>query len=195
MRSPVADLLAGLATGLDRLGIAWYLFGARAAILYGVARLTADVDVTVRLPDTISNESLVAELASHGFRARVTDPGFIERTRVIPFVHTPTSVPLDLVLAGPGLEDRFFARIVIRTVDGVRVPVASAEDVIVMKVLAGRPKDIDDVVAIAASQEDALDVPHIRRTLHDLEQALSQSDLGPAFERALASSRRSRPPV
>jgi hypothetical protein len=51
MRSPVAELLADLAAGLERHGIAWYLFGARAAILYGVARLTADVDVTIRLPE------------------------------------------------------------------------------------------------------------------------------------------------
>lgn len=66
-------------------------------------------------------------------------------------------MPLDIVLAGPGLEERFFARVVVRTIDGVRVPVASPEDIIVM-VLAGRAKDVDDVVAIAASHGDALDV-------------------------------------
>lgn len=47
MRSPVADLLADLARGFERLGMRWYLFGAQAAIVYGVARLTADVDATV----------------------------------------------------------------------------------------------------------------------------------------------------
>lgn len=46
MRSPIADLLAALASAFDTLGMSWYLFGAQAAIVYGVARLTADVDVT-----------------------------------------------------------------------------------------------------------------------------------------------------
>ncbi|HEY5617144.1 MAG TPA: hypothetical protein VIK60_04325 [Vicinamibacterales bacterium] len=65
MRSPVAELLADLATALDEAGVAWYLFGAQAAILHGAARLTADVDVTVRWPDAQPNEALVARLERH----------------------------------------------------------------------------------------------------------------------------------
>jgi hypothetical protein len=45
-------------------------------------------------------------------------------------------------------------------------------------------------VAIAASQASRLDVDYVREMLHDLEAALSQSDLVPAFEQALARSRR-----
>jgi len=35
---------------------------------------------------------------------------------------------VDLVLGGPGLEDLFLQRAVERDVEGVRVPVATAED-------------------------------------------------------------------
>jgi hypothetical protein len=76
-------------------------------------------------------------------------------------------------------------------VEGLRVPVASAEDMVVMKVLAGRPKDEEDVVAIATAY-DALNEPAVRRTLVELEQALAQSDLVPAFDAALARARRAR---
>ena len=48
---------------------------------------------------------------------------------------------LDVVLAGPGIEEGFFARSVEIEVSGVRVPVARLEDLIVMKVLAARPTD------------------------------------------------------
>jgi hypothetical protein len=112
MRSPVADLLADLAAALSELDVSWYLFGARAAIFYGVARLTADVDVTIRLPRQISTETLAQRLESGGFIRRITEPGFIERTRVVPLVHTVSALPLDVVLAGPGLEDQFFERVV-----------------------------------------------------------------------------------
>jgi hypothetical protein len=192
MRSPVADLLADLAGGLGEAGVDWYLFGARAAILHGVARLTADVDVTVRLPESTSSGSLVAVLERHGFRPRVTDADFIARTRVIPFVHVATTLPLDVVLAGPGLEERFFERATVRRVEGVRVPVASAEDLVVMKVLASRPKDLDDVTAIAAAYGEALDVTYVRRMLRLIEEALAQGDLLPAFEQALERSGRRR---
>lgn len=189
MPSPVVDLLADLAVALEDAGIAWFLFGAQAAILHGAARLTADVDVTVRLPEAMSTEALIADLERHGFRRRISDPAFIERTRVIPLLHQPTRLPLDVVLAGPGIEDQFFYRVQRRDVEGVAVRLASPEDLIVMKVLAGRPKDIDDVVAVAAAYGKSLDVTYIERTLATLEAALAQSDLVPAFRQAMTRIR------
>jgi hypothetical protein len=50
---------------------------------------------------------------------------------------------VDLVLAGPGPEELFFERAEDRVIEGVRIRVASAEDVVTMKLLAGRPKDVD----------------------------------------------------
>lgn len=186
MRSPVLDLFADLSGALDALGLEWYLFGAQAAILYGAARLTADVDVTVRLLPPMSTEALVAALGSAGFTSRFSDPAFIQQTRVIPLVHASTSMPLDVVLAGPGIEDHFIKRVRTRDLDGTFVRVASPEDLIVMKVLAGRPKDADDVLAILEAQAGQLDLPYIRQVLRALEDSLGQSDLCPGFERALA---------
>jgi hypothetical protein len=123
------------------------LFGAQAALLYGAARLTADADVTVDL-GTRPTRELVDLLAASGFDLRVPDADdFVARTRVVPLVHRGTGMPIDVVLAGPGMEDLFLARARPHTVDDVTVPVASAEDVIVMKILAGRAKDHDDVEA------------------------------------------------
>jgi hypothetical protein len=177
MRSPVAELLADLAMALDGAGIDWYLFGAQAAILYGGARLTADVDVTIRLPDRASNEAVVELIERQRFTLRVPDADFIRRTRVIPFAHNSSGLPLDLVLAGPGLEDLFFSRAARRDVEGTPIPVASAEDLIVMKLLAGRPKDADDVGAIVRAYADRLDRPYIEQILTRLEEGLGQSDL------------------
>ena len=181
MRSPVGELLSDLAAALAPAGVGWYLFGAQAAIVYGAARLTADVDVTVRLPDAMSSQSLVARLADRGFRLRISDPAFIERTRVIPFVHHATALPLDVVLAGPGIEDQFLSRVHVRSIEGVQVYVASPEDLIVMKILAGRPKDLDDVRAVVAALGAQLDGDYVATTLTMLEEALAQSDLLPAW--------------
>ena len=51
-------------------------------------------------------------------------------------------IPVDVVLAGPGPEELFLARARQETVEEVAVKVASPEDVVAMKVLAGRPKDL-----------------------------------------------------
>ncbi len=79
-----------------------------------------------------------------------------------------------------------------RDVLGVRVPVAAAEDLVVMKVLAGRPKDFEDVKSIVAAQGGKLDVEDVRGTLRLVEEALGQSDLLPAFEGILAAVRASK---
>ncbi|WP_437812029.1 hypothetical protein [Sorangium sp. So ce1078] len=54
-----------------------------------------------------------------------------------------------------------------------------------MKILAGRPQDIEDVVAIAAARKD-LKLDLVRGTLHMLEEALDRNDLLPELSRALA---------
>ena len=99
-------------------------------------------------------------------------------------------MPLDLVLAGPGLEQLFLQRAQEHTIEGITIPVACAEDIVAMKILAGRPKDIDDAVAILAAREDAIRIELIRDTLRLLEEALAQSDLLPAFEQARQQARR-----
>jgi hypothetical protein len=183
--SPVADLLRALGLALEGLGLPWYLFGAQAVLLHGGARLTADVDVTVALGDRRIAQ-LVTALEEAGFSLRVTDvEGFAARTRVLPFLHEPSGLPLDVVLAGPGPEELFLARARPEIIEGVTVPVAAPEDLLVMKILAGRPKDLDDVAAIVAAHRDRLDLVGVRDTLRLFEEALDRRDLLPQLDQLL----------
>lgn len=184
MPSPVADFLADLARVLADLQVRWYLFGAQAALLYGAARLTADVDITLQMPRTVTTAQLADSLGQHGFRVRVSDPAFIAHTRVVPIEHMASGLPADLVLGGPGLEEEFLARAIIREIEGVPVPVASAEDIVVMKILAGRGKDLEDVSAILRAQRGTIDMLRVRTVLEQLEEALGQSDLMPLLDQA-----------
>jgi hypothetical protein len=157
------------------------VFGAQAVIAYGVPRLSADVDITLDLapPDP---EKFVREMEGAGFALRVEDADFARKTRVLPFVHLKTSMPLDVVLAGSGLEDEFLSRANPQDVGGVTVPLIDREDLVITKILAGRPKDIDDARGIWRLHGRELDAGRIRRILSLLEQALGQSDLVSGFE-------------
>ncbi len=189
MQSPQtvpAELLSALSAALSELRAQWYLFGAQAAVVWGRPRLTADIDVTVRL-EPEDPERLVRALAARGFSLRVGDADdFIRRTRVFPFLHVSSGMPLDIVLAGPGLEELFLSRAKPVTIGGVLVPVICPEDLIATKILAGRPKDIEDVRGILRERLPELDLALIRSTLAALEDALAQSDLVPAFEGEVA---------
>jgi hypothetical protein len=174
------ELLAALSKVLASWG-RWYVFGAQAVIAYGVPRLSADVDVTLRLvPD--EPQRFARDMEAAGFGLRIDDPDFVRRTRVMPFVHLATAMPLDVVLAGSGLEDEFLDRARAVDVGGTTVPLIDPEDLIIAKVLAGRPKDLEDATGLWGLLGQEMDAGRIRRILRLLEEALSQSDLLPGFE-------------
>lgn len=186
--SALDDVLAAVAAAMQRIGSRWYLFGAQAATLWGRPRLTADVDITAQIrPDQV--DEFLESMKQQGLTLRFDDPEFVNRTRVFPFLHQTTGVGVDVVLAGPGLEEEFLDRAVNVPLEGAMVPVISPEDLVVTKVLAGRPKDIEDVRGVLRERAESLDVERIRETLRLLEQALGQSDLVVVFETELGKLR------
>jgi hypothetical protein len=191
MPSPVADTLGALASSLDGLGVSWYLFGAQAALVRGSRRLTEDIDVTVLLGE-VSPEALQASVCAAGFALRVVDADdFVTTTRVLPFVHETTRMPVDLVIGGPGLEELFLQDCERLRVGDVSVLVPSAEHLIIMKLLAGRPHDLLDATAMACANDVDMDALEQLATLiadsigeHDILTALAQ------LRRSLARNRR-----
>jgi hypothetical protein len=184
----VRAALAAAAPVLRRLGNRWYVFGAQAVAVWGRPRMSADVDVTASIAGPPA--AFVESMQGAGFELRVTDwQAFLARTRVLPFLHVAGDLPLDVVLAGPGLEEEFLDRAVMVDFAGTTVPVISPEDLVVSKILAGRPKDLEDVRTILGERHERLDLPRVRSVLGLLEQALSRSDLRTEFERLLSGVR------
>lgn len=161
------------------MGARFYLFGAQAALLHGSSRLSADVDVTVVEP--VDVDALVRSLRALDFALRVEDPAFVATTRVLPFMHLASRVPVDLVLGASGLEEMTYERAIKRRIGGAEVPVADAADLVIMKVLAGRPKDREDVAAVVRANP-TIDRAHIKATLEQLEDALGEGGLVARFD-------------
>ena len=174
------ELLTALSVVLDRWG-RWYVFGAQAVVAYGVPRLSADVDVTIKLVPE-DPDQFVRDMKAAGFDLRVDDASFVRRTRVLPFVHSATAMPLDVVMAGSGLEDEFLERARATDLGGTIVPIIDIQDLIVAKILAGRPKDIGDAQSLWRIHGPGVNDGRIRRILRLLEEALGQSDLLSSFE-------------
>jgi predicted nucleotidyltransferase len=181
--SALGDTLRSLARVLDEQGLAWFVFGAQAVVVRGAPRATQDVDITVEvsredLPELVS--ALQAEGLSHRY-PEIADE-LLASGAVLPLRHS-SGMEVDMVLAGSGLEAITLARASRVRMDGVEVPVAQATDLVVMKVLAGRGKDLDDVRALLAGGD--VDLAEVRDLLHQLQEALGQSDLLPRLEEAV----------
>jgi hypothetical protein len=177
------EVLAAAAPVLTDWG-RWFLFGAQAVIAYGVPRLSADVDVTLALEPARAHE-FAEQMKRAGFSLRVEDPDFIVRTRVMPFVHDATAMPLDVVLAGSGLEEEFLNRARPLDIGGTRMPVIDLADLIVAKIVAGRTKDIDDATNLWRIHGRTVDSDRIRVLLRELEDALGEGDFVGTFEKMM----------
>ncbi len=129
--------LGSVAAVLDRLGVEWVVAGAVAASTYRVyPRFTSDLDVLVTW-----HEALIESFESEGYRVKsFADPGETPYLLVL----TRADMRVDLVVAT--VDYQFEA---IRRGRGARV--LTAEDVIVHKLIAWRPRDRDDVVSILAN--------------------------------------------
>ena len=183
--SAVGDALAALRDVLDGAAVPWFVFGAQAIAVRASPRTTQDLDVTIdasRTPLTV----LLPRLEASGIFHRYPElaESLLRASAVVPMIHRPTGMEIDIVIAGSGLEQSVLAAATRVDVDGVSVPVASSTHLAVMKTLAGRGKDLDDLRALIAS--GTVDVAEARDLLRQLEAALDQSDLLPAFDHAVA---------
>ncbi len=182
--SALAEVLRIVAEVFDGRGVQWFIFGAQAVAVRGAPRATQDLDITAE----IARDDLWAileDLATLGLRHRYPDIAneLLVSGSVLPLSHE-SGFEVDLVLAASGLEALALSRATRVSMDGVTVPVAHATDLVVMKILAGRGKDLDDVRSLLISSD--VDVAEARALLAELEEALDQSDLVPRLDELLA---------
>lgn len=133
--------------------------------------------------------SWLRSLLAAGFESRTEDlEAFFERSRVVPLVHRRTRMPLDLVVARDSLEMTFLERA--RTVDIARlqVPMITPEDLVIAKLFAGRPRDVEDVRAVLGTQGPSMDLRYVRTILGQLDEAEDRAGLLPMLERLLNES-------
>lgn len=145
------------------------LIGGLALLRWGEPRETIDVDLTL-LTGFGTEEPFVRDLLSR-FDPRVADPlNFALSYRVV-LLRAPSGVGLDIALGGLPFEESaveratsfsFSPEIALRT--------CSAEDLIVMKAFAARPKDWIDIEGVIIRQTGRIDWTYVEHHLRPLAE-------------------------
>lgn len=165
-----AKILSELGAALDRAAIGYMVVGGQAVLVRGEPRLTRDIDVTLAAgPDALPQ--ILSFLTDLGMHPLPSDPiGFARQTMVVPAVDDRTGVRVDLILSWTPFEAEAISRAESVSVDGYRYRVATAEDLVVMKILAGRPRDLEDVAGILLRHPD-LDARYVETWLDAFRDA------------------------
>lgn len=157
--------------------------------MMGKPRFTHDVDLTADV-DNDDIGRFFEQASQSGFDARVPDPvAFAQQSRMLLLVHRATHIAVDIAIAGLPFEFDLLDRAVHVELAGLDVPVAAPDDLIIMKAVAGRPNDLDDIRSILDSHPD-LDLARVRSWLSQFAEALDAPDILQRFEEIVADWRR-----
>jgi hypothetical protein len=153
------------------------LIGGLAVSLRGQTRVTADVDFVVAASIERMLQ-LVDELDATQFVPLFDGVReVVEQSFILPLRHKTTGIKVDISIGISGFEQQAVRRAEELRIAKNVIPVASAEDLILMKLLADRPQDQLDVKALVATLHAQLDWEYCQTTAVALSEAIG-IDLG-----------------
>jgi hypothetical protein len=174
---------------LEKLQLRYAVMGGFAVRVWSIPRATWDVDVTVAAePDDLAR--LQREFEGRGYSMpAVYDSGWRDAVGGMPVVKFRWYVPggdldVDIFLVETPFQQSLIQRRRRAPADGIDMWVASAEDLILLKLVASRRRDLVDVADILFMQGQ-LDEKYMRRWATELgiENALETALANPPTER------------
>jgi hypothetical protein len=150
---------------------------------WGEPRATTDVDLVV-LADFGDERTVLAELLSE-YPSRVPDPEAFAEANRIALLSLPDRINADVSLAAFPFEREVLERSMEWDFpEGLTIRTCSAEDLVLYKLIAGRPGDIQDITGIVRRQGRTLDAARIRHWGAQLSDLKEDPDLLGPFEAA-----------
>jgi hypothetical protein len=181
--------LSVLTSALNATGVPWMIIGGIAVIARGVRRMTTDIDAAVQ-GDQVDVSALLAALARKRIAPRIDNvERFARESLVLLLRHQPTGVELDVSLAWTDFEHGAIAAASLTAFGTVKAPMAQAEDLVVFKAIAGRPKDIEDATTLLVLYPE-LDRARLRERVRQLAELADSPALADGLDAAIAASRR-----
>ena len=141
-----------------------------------------DIDAVVHA-EGLDVDRLWAVLRDSGLEARVADAAQIARERLVLLLrHRASGVTVDLSLGWVQFERDAMARATTVDLDGVRIPVATPEDLVVLKAVAWRRLDRLDITELIVRHHADMDFQRIRTTLAQFFEALEIPERSAEFD-------------
>lgn len=176
--------LQEFAQTFDDLGLPYVVMGGIAVRFYAIPRPTHDVDFTLSI-DRDRLPELYERLETLGYTVpEAYSKGWVDSVAGMPVVKARLylegrGVDIDVFLAESSFQKELLARRRLEEVEESKVWFVTPEDLILLKLLAHRPRDLGDIGDILFTQGQ-LDEAYMRKwarqlgILNQLEQVLSQ---------------------
>lgn len=184
---PLAEPLAAVQRLIEQMNHQGVVIGGVAASLLGKPRLTADADVLILA--SIDEASRILDLArAEGLQPRIANViEFARRSRVILLRHDASGIDVDVSLGVLPFEIEAVKRSQEHQAGALHIRLPTPEDLIILKAVAHRPKDLVDIEAVIGARRH-LDVERIRFWVQQFADLLEQPELWSDVEKLLADA-------
>ena len=152
------------------------IIGGIAVGLLGKPRFTADVDA-VFLLSTREIPHFLELARTENMVPRIQNAEeFARKNRVLLLKHEPTRIDVDISLGILPFEEELVERGNIKTFANLSIRLPTPEDLIILKAVAHRPKDLEDIRTLIENFPK-LDVQRIEQWVKAFSEVLDQPDL------------------
>jgi hypothetical protein len=170
--------LSDLSRALDEAQLPYMLIGGQANAIWGEPRATLDIDVTVWAE---GRSDAVSQLVSR-FRVLVADPeAFVRDTRVLP-LESEGGVRIDVIFGMLPFEEEAVRRAHTIRIADRDMRVCTAEDLILMKIMSERERDIADARGVALRRMNDLDLGYLEPRIKELATLLERPEIQTRWE-------------
>jgi predicted nucleotidyltransferase len=174
-------ILSQIGVSLNKHNLPYMIVGGQAVLLYGEPRLTRDIDITLGVDVDRLGEVLVVvrELSLKALPKEIES--FVRETMVLPVLDEHTGIRVDFIFSFTPYETGAIKRARKIKIIDQEVNFTSPEDLIIHKIFAGRPRDIEDVRTVLLKNPD-VDLQYIRGWLKEFDEASKEKDFLKTFE-------------
>lgn len=181
---PLIEPLIDLQKLLDRYGERGVIIGGIASGLIGRPRSTVDLDAMFLA--SIKDAPKILELAGEvGIEPRIDNvTEFAKKSRVLLLRHTKSGVNIDISLGILPFEEEVVKRGVRHDAGVLTIRLPTPEDLIILKAVAHRAKDLEDIREVVANNPN-LDHRRIERWVKEFAELMETPELWGQIEKIL----------
>lgn len=182
--TPLIKPLKALQSLLDHFEERGVIIGGIATGFLGKPRFTVDLDAIFLA--SVKEIPKILDLAKkEGIETRTQDAAeFAKRSRVLLLRHNESGINIDISLGILPFEEEVVNRSVLHNVGTLSVRLPTPEDLIILKAVAHRPKDLLDIREIVLNNPD-LDVSRIQHWVREFAKLLEAPELWGQIEKIL----------
>ena len=182
------DPLQAILRVLEDEQVPHVLIGGLAVSQLSRPRFTADIDLLTYLHDDAAIPRLMERAALSGFAPRIEEAeGFARRNRVLLLVHRPTDIEVDISLGLLPFEREVLDNRRLVPAGELLLPLPRVEDLIIMKAVAHRPVDLQDIRGLVEAHP-TLDRDRVRKVISEFADALELPEILDDFLALLGDS-------